>query len=501
MTILGRLVWQHWRQTRWLTTAVLGTIIVPLILILLSWLPTMNQLPPPRSVDDAILGQLALIGVSLLGLCAFHADQWRRGYRFLADRGVPPKYVWLSRQLVAFGPPLLLLAGLLLVVLIVVTLLLPSPLYSNYLHWGRSLEIYERVYAFGYSLLVVVGYVVLGISVGQLASMVLRSGLLAGLFSVLLTSLLAGWCWLMWWWHVSWLWSVLPIPLALLLATRLRTRDWLLERNTLRAWLPPAIVLTVPLAALLTAVPLYRVYSIPAIDPGFSLAKYDRPMTPEEQATLDLYRQASAHWERLPWPQQKDFEPPTHAEEIAWINDNRDAIALAMKASRRKYSPLVGERLWLRSVPELANLLIHSAARLEEEGKLDAAFEQYLGAVRISGQLRDWYPMTMQEGYDVNGADRIEIGVYARLPSWAAHPGQTPQRILAAMHRLEQITSEIPMEDGIKRRMFASGDFSWAISMPSIGLTFPLRSSCRCSPWSGCVCRGNAPGPCACWTG
>ena len=84
---------------------------------------------------------------------------------------------------------------------------------------------------FGYFILAVVGYVALGISVGQFASMFLRSGFLAGFFSVLLTSLLAGWCGLMWWWHVSWLWSVLPIPLALLLATRLRTRDWLLERK------------------------------------------------------------------------------------------------------------------------------------------------------------------------------------------------------------------------------------------------------------------------------
>ena len=33
-------------------------------------------------------------------------------------------------------------------------------------------------------------------------------------------------------WGVNWLWSVLPIPIALLAATRLRTRDWLLERNT-----------------------------------------------------------------------------------------------------------------------------------------------------------------------------------------------------------------------------------------------------------------------------
>ena len=53
--------------------------------------------------------------------------------------------------------------------------------------------------------------------------------------------------------------------------------------------------------------------------------------------------------------------------------------------------------------------------------------------------------------------------MYARLPFWAARPGQTPQRILAAMRRLEQITSEIPIDDGIKTahvriRRFLLGD-------------------------------------------
>ena len=36
-TILGRLLWQHWRQTRWLTATILGTMIVPLMLVVFRW--------------------------------------------------------------------------------------------------------------------------------------------------------------------------------------------------------------------------------------------------------------------------------------------------------------------------------------------------------------------------------------------------------------------------------------------------------------------------------
>jgi hypothetical protein len=455
-TMLGRLLWQHWRQSRWIMVVV-GAMDVPLAAFAMRWLTqTLTRPHAPHNPDPAegtlftLAMLLALASVPLFGLCAFLPDQWRRGYRFLADRGVPPKYVWLSRQLVAFGPPLLLLAVLLLVALVIGAVLLPSPLPANHPQISLA-EIYERAYVFCGFALAAVGYAALGIAVGQFASMFLRSGLLAGLLSVLLSSLLVGWCWLMWLWQVSWPWSVLPIPLALLLATRLRTRDWLLERNTPRAWFPSVLVLTVPLATILTAVPLYRVYSVPVIDPGFALAEYDRPMTPEEQTTLDLYRQAPYVYRPVYRPGLDPFEPLTHADEIAWINSNRDAIALAMKISERKYSPLVGDRLWPSEDYGLADLLIHSAAILEAEGKLDAAFEQYLGAVRISGQLRAWYPITLHERIlDAKRADRIEIEVYARLPSWAARRGQTPERVLAAMRRLEQTTSEMPLSDGIK---------------------------------------------------
>ena len=41
------------------------------------------------------------------------------------------------------------------------------------------------------------------------------------------------------------------------------------ERNNLRAWLRPASALIVTPRAVLVAVPLYRVYTVPEVDPGF----------------------------------------------------------------------------------------------------------------------------------------------------------------------------------------------------------------------------------------
>ncbi len=191
--------------------------IVPLTLIAFRWRLFYGPFNPMYDVNssDVVLTLaplLSLISIPLLGLCAFHADQWHRGYRFLADRGIPPKYVWLSRQSIAFGPPLLLLAALLLAAVILATLRLPNPLDFPRSHGAPLWEMYAAALVSGYSFFAVFGYLVLGITVGQLASMFLRSGLLAGLLCIVLTNLLAGWSAVMCVWHVSWLWSVLPIP-------------------------------------------------------------------------------------------------------------------------------------------------------------------------------------------------------------------------------------------------------------------------------------------------
>jgi hypothetical protein len=493
MTILGRLLWQHWRQSRWLTMTIMGTILVPLLLIGIRWLLTGDPayLSRPQNVDDSVFLAieilLSMIGVSLLGLCAFHADQWRRSYRFLADRGVPPKYVWLSRQLMAFSPLVVLLLTLLPAVFLVASLLLPDPVLGGPPHWAGMTGECAGLIAIGCFILAAVGYVVLAVTVGQLASMFLRSGLLAGIISVILTCLLACWCALMWFWGIAWLWSVVPIPLVLLLATRLRTRDWLLERNSLRAWLWPALALIVPAVALLTAAPLYRIYSVPLIGAGFSLEPYDRPMTREEQTTLDLYMQAHFkvarlgldRYNALRLARDAGHRPSIMAAEATWVRQNREVIDAALKAGERPFSVRVVAQLSQWQTSYLADLLICSASQLEEEGKLDAAMQRYLAAIKIAVQLHAWYPIQWPPyAFDLNRGNQIEIEIYARLPRWAARPGQTPERLLAAARQLEKLTAHIPTSDGIKAahcciRRFLLGDVR-AINRTEVNYSQPV---------------------------
>ena len=109
------------------------------------------------------------------------------------------------------------------------------------------------------------GYAILGLAVGQFCPMLLRSSLLAGVVSIPLTAALAAWCWLMAYLEVNLaLGRRSRSQSALLLATRLRTAGWLVERNDFRAWLRPLLALIVPAVALLTAVPLYRRLRVPA---------------------------------------------------------------------------------------------------------------------------------------------------------------------------------------------------------------------------------------------
>ena len=234
---------------------------------------------------------IALASVPLLGICAFLADQRRSSRRFLADHGVPAKYVWLSRQTITLGLPLLMFFTLLLALFFLASALLPSPLQSDIIRWARLSEVYAEAYTLFYFAVGVLGCVLIGVAVGQCCSMFLRSPLLAGLFSLLLTALFAVWCGLMWFWQVNWLWSVLPIPVALLAATRLRAADWLLERNTLRmaaAGFGPAD----SRRRAVLAVPLYRVYSVPLVDPGFSPQEFAQPLTNDEEATFAQYDRA-----------------------------------------------------------------------------------------------------------------------------------------------------------------------------------------------------------------
>ncbi len=246
----------------------------------------------------------------------------------------------------------------------------------------------------------------------------------------------------------------------------------------MRAWLRPALALLIPAAALLLAVPLYRVYSVPLVDPGFSPQEFAQPLTSEEEATFARYEEACRvlmpiRYAASPSPPQRAGNEldKLDAQKIEWVRTNSETIATVLKASRDKIcNPPQGRSLpWKYQLADLARLLTYSAVKSEQEGKLDAAISRYFAALRLASYLRDWYaiPMTEHErNYPYqDDATTIEIEVYDRLALWAARKGQTPERISAAVQRLEQFSSDAAPSNGVKLaylelRRFLAGDMA-----------------------------------------
>jgi hypothetical protein len=448
-TVLGRLLWQQWRQSARMIAA-LSALVAPAVL-LLGWYAIRRNVSATGISDPAIM-ILALAAAPLMGACVFLADQRRHGYRFLAQHGARPTHVWLSRHLVWAAAVLLLAtAVVLLLATAVISETTTVPL-ADLLQW-RSPDATEILVGF----VCLSGFVVLAYASGQLCSMFLQSGILAGFLSLVLSVVLCGWVGLMLFLRVPLVWSVAPIPLVFFLATWLRTRDWLLDRNCFRAWLRPGLALIVPAVAVLTAVPLYRVYEVPAVDPGFSPEQYARPASAEARATADMYLRAMDLY--VPMMQsapaedkdvetsEVESEAARTARRAAWLEANEEALALTLEASRRAacdcYDPNGTAHFWA-DVYDLAWLILRSAEELESHGELDAALQRYLAALRVSVHMR---PRTLWP----HGADYVESMIYRRLPSWAARPNQTAERIATAIDQLGKLTGDLPSRsDAIK---------------------------------------------------
>ena len=391
---LGRLLWQDRRQSAAITAALIAMLLPTILFISLRWISPRIALgessPGPVTGCVMVLGVIATwLSAPLLGASVFLADQTGCRFRFLAEHGVPPRLVWLSRQIRGVA---VMLLGLLL--------LLPP-----------VVGIRPEREAVGY----LVGFVVVAYASGQLCSMAFRSGILAATFGTILTAVLCGWAALMQWFDLSWLWTVAPLPVSFLVATWLHAPNWLLERKTWRAWLCPVLVVAVPAIAIFAAIPLVRVYEIPLVSPGFDVEELTRPVSPEEKETLALYARAI---------------------ELKQRKADGQAVTLALDASRR---PLPGLRSARAHAPGpfeemcLADFVLESAKKLRSEGKLDAALDRYVAAVRIAFLARQQLPGL------ADTAGKLEIRVCEELTQWAACPGQKPQRVLDASRTMEKL--------------------------------------------------------------
>jgi hypothetical protein len=426
---LSRLVWQEARQAA-------RTIAVLLVLAFVVLVVIGSVTAGPRGFDLGFALFVCVFLSAVMGTCVFLAEQEGKQFRFFADHGIGPRDVWWSKHIVWFTVSLLASIFVGLVV----------EFSSAGVFWTERFRIpLDR--AILILLMLVVGY-----CSGQLASILVPRGLVAGFVAILLTFLVGMWMVLMIGLGIDLWWSAAPIPVVLLLATRVRVGDWLLERNTLRAWGRFAAVLGLPLAALVAGVAAHRVFEIPATGPGFDPQEVVRPATLQEKETAELYRQAITNlkpYKGVGIVRLDDPDPPlardgwnksTEAERH-WLTANEAALGLTVRTSqhetcvfREPANTLPTDSLQTEiKTRELAWLLALDARRLEADGELDAALDRYRAMLRLARHVANrattsqWQIGTL-----------IEALAFDRLRQWAACPDQSSERIRTAIDELRK---------------------------------------------------------------
>ncbi|MHB8897858.1 MAG: hypothetical protein ACYC6Y_03825, partial [Thermoguttaceae bacterium] len=420
----GRLVWLQWRQSQGMVL-ILTAMLAPLVFSLVSQLvfdrnSRLREMAAPL-LTLSIFAAMAV--VPLAGASVFAGDQRQHQFRFLTDRGVSPRLVWWSRHPVWLGA----LAAWIAIALVPLYLLLGGPFSS------RQFDI--KTPSFDFAMAAVC--IPLAYSVGQFCSMILRSGILAGTFSVVGSILLGQWAFLMSILGVPLSWSVVPIPVILLLATRLRTRGWMLESNRLWSWLPVIAVLLLPGAGILAGACLHRAYELPLVEPGFDPTPLTVPATHEAEETARMY--ARAHELAGGQPRDPDME---------------QAADLVLEASKRPQCDslvnYLGEARFREKVRELVRLVRDSGRQLQRQGELDKAADRYLAGLRMARHLY----LDAQANVI---ADEVERDVLDDLVEWAGQTGQNKDLVLKTLREVEQLTAHpAPCDYLVKARYVAA---------------------------------------------
>ncbi len=341
-----------------------------------------------------------------MGSFVFLGDQERRNFRFFVEHNVPSRYVWFTRQV-----PWMFTA--LVSTLVVCCVWLKAESNVGQL-WGMVLMAFSQHRYENYNnvlylppLPYALSIAAVSFAAGQWVSMFIRSGVLAGFFGLLLCGVLCYWVYLMSVLHIGWWWSVASIPLLLLWATWLRVAALDQRKHHFwRARLRAGAVVLVPALALCIAVPIYRVQSIPVVQPGFNPTEYLAGITPEALETAEMYQHAGREYV----PKRLRDDADVTEEEIdkydrkltdadrAWLRNNQRCVELLLDASQRPTCVLnnpetasttaasqtpIQKLEQFFGVSEFFPLLIESGRQLEAEGKLDEALECYAAALRM----------------------------------------------------------------------------------------------------------------------
>jgi len=431
------------------------------------------------------------------GVFAFRSEQRRWRYRFLADQGLEPGRVWLSKHAVWLAAAGLLSAAVLLAAAALGTVAAEHTSRVRQARW-RYLpatfavvlaDHWERVTPVPYgfvpliddlidpdepqladplanplnraiaAILALLAYY----AAGQLASMLLPRAIIAAAVAVVLGLAMTLWQTLLVLSFGVAGAALLPFALVLIAATWVRCRDWLTERNTFAAWCKFAGALVLPSALFVCLIAAGRVWSVPSA-PEVPVARLRR-IPSEAIDTLLSYTEPSVRVplrrsERRPRHQLLQGVPerdwarwiPIEEEMRRWVKENARVLPALIELTKRpncamikpSTSPLrqlsYGIGMETVRLLNVGTFLIMSARQIEtDEGDLRAAFDCYMAALRVARH------MSQNGGTTGFVAGRLLAGVaYYWLARWGAHPRQSPELLEMAITELERFRPTLP---------------------------------------------------------
>lgn len=380
------------------------------------------------------------------GVMAFRAEQDDRKVQRLADMGLRPSTVWLSKHLVW------LVRAVICVAVLVFCVLLAEWLYphsssrmrvSEFLHgiWlntrlsaGLQNHLLE-VRLFGRAAILVVTLY----GVGQVCSQLIRSTIVSLFVSFIVAVAVFGWAGACWWFDVPFSLSVLPLAIGCFLVTWFRTCPWMLDDNRPRAWTRPMATMAASMMIVYAGTGLFRVYQIPRSEPFFEnndvLTESQRaavlaPVSEGERSTFLQYQRAS----ELLGRNRLDYDAATATAKDVWQKLSEDdqkavenAIDLAVMAANEPacaaFSPAVSniaDVATLNTIQPLnhaVELILFDARRQLEEGNPAEAMTRYRRALDVcrhaagrGGEMEWWSSL------------HLTRQALSAIQEWARHP-------------------------------------------------------------------------------
>lgn len=426
----GPNLWRHLRFLRWREAVESRKIFVGFLLatmFLTLWCVGENANNNSWQVAIGFFIHAACVAC---GAMAFRTEQDERKVQRLADMGLRPATVWISKHLVWFTRAVISVVAILMCVCFVEFLYpyqrsrmgvddffhniwlnrhLPSHMLADFdaglTTFGRAIILTVTMYG-----------------VGQVCSQLIRSTIVSLFVSFVLGLTVFGWAAVCYYFGVPFILSVLPLGIGCLLVTWCRTNSWMIDDNRGRAWLWPAASITAALGIAYFGTGLFRVYEIPWSKPFFSdgsaaefndgLTEEQRafvlaPVTEEERDTFQKYQRAAELLGRR-W---LDHRPVSKSDVEIWDGFSdaeklaaEEAIELTLEAAASpacaEFAPAetnladVASTSSIIQFRRLSDLILIDAHRKMRDGELNAVLDRvhtvFAIARHASGRGTDW---------------------------------------------------------------------------------------------------------------